>query len=82
MVRLFSGAMVPLYFFPDNIEKILRLAPFQAMVFGPANALTINSFSESLIFDLGIAFFWSFALIIVSNLIWNFSIKKYEAVGI
>jgi len=82
MSRVLSGALVPIYFFPEKIKYFVKLTPFPSMIYGPTNALTINSFNNQVVFDLGVAFFWSITFTIFAYYFWSYSIKRYEAVGI
>jgi ABC-2 type transport system permease protein len=82
IVGVLSGIMVPLYMFPDWLEKIVRLTPFPAMVFGPTIALSTNSITSEVMFNLGVATFWSILLNIFALYFWRSSTKKYEAIGI
>lgn len=79
--RLMSGAWVPLYFFPDGIRQIAEALPFVPAVFGPVNALKVNSFTEvSQMFVTGVI--WSAVLILFSFVIWKSCLKRYDGVGI
>lgn len=82
VIGIFSGIMIPIYLFPDWLEKIVKLTPFPSMVFGPVNALNTKTLSTDIIFDLGVAIFWSIALNLLAYYFWQRSTKKYEAVGI
>jgi ABC-2 type transport system permease protein len=81
-VRVLSGSIVPLYLFPENMRNIIRFTPFPSMVYAPAHALSINSLSSDVLLDISVAIFWAFALSFTMMFLWNYSMKKYEAVGI
>ncbi len=81
-IRVFTGALIPLYLFPSPLKEIVGFLPFSAMVYGPTNALTNTLASMNILFDLGIAVFWAVFLNFVVRRWWNYSMKKYEAVGI
>lgn len=82
MSRILSGAFVPLAYFPKNILPIVKLLPFQVMVYGPTNAITTNSFNQDVLVSLVIAFTWVIILNILVFLFWKRSIRNYEASGI
>lgn len=81
-MRLFTGALIPIYLFPDKFRQILRLTPFPGMVYGPTNSLNTNLISLSVIEDLGIAIAWAVVLNIIVYYFWKRAMKNYEAVGI
>ena len=82
VVRIFSGTLVPIYLFPENIKAFVKLSPFPAMIYSTANALTTDFINRSVVQELSVAVFWSFVMGILSYKFWVYSIKKYEAVGI
>ncbi|MCL5784534.1 MAG: ABC-2 family transporter protein [Patescibacteria group bacterium] len=82
VIQVLSGAMVPIYLFPDAVRMVVQLTPFPALVFGPVNALRINNFSSQVIFDLSVAVMWGILLNFVIYYFWQQSAKKYEATGI
>jgi ABC-2 type transport system permease protein len=79
-MRLLTGTMIPLYLFPSPLKEILRFSPFPSMVYLPANSLSGNLDQFGLDFTIGIA--WAIVLNIAAFSFWNYSMKKYEAVGI
>ncbi|OGM18847.1 hypothetical protein A2686_02295 [Candidatus Woesebacteria bacterium RIFCSPHIGHO2_01_FULL_38_10] len=81
MSRLLSGAMVPIYLFPENFKNLILLTPFPGMVYGPVNALKTNQLNQEVIVQLFVIIFWMLILNVGAYLFWNQSIKKYEAVG-
>lgn len=82
-IRILTGTMVPLYMFPSPLKEILRFSPFPSMVYLPANALSSSApILSSLATDLGIGLLWGIVLNFLAFSFWNYSMKKYEAVGI
>jgi len=79
-MRLLTGTMIPLYLFPSPLKEILRFSPFPSMVYLPANSLSGNVNQFGIDFTIGI--FWAIALNYLAFSFWNYSMKKYEAVGI
>lgn len=83
VIRILTGTMVPLYMFPSPLKEILRFSPFPSMVYLPANALSSSApILSSLATDLSIGLFWGIVLNFLAFSFWNYSMKKYEAVGI
>ena len=81
-IRILTGSMVPLYLFPSPLKEILRFSPFPSMVYLPANSLSNPNALSGVGVDLMIGLFWGVILNIVAFNLWNYSMKKYEAVGI
>jgi ABC-2 type transport system permease protein len=82
LVRILSGAMVPLNFFPEGIRHWLSITPFPSMVFVPISVLQNKLPPTVLLFNFKVALFWSFLLLGAALLIWQRNMKKYEANGI
>lgn len=82
VVNVISGGMVPIFFFPENLQKILNLTPFPSMIYGPINALTIKEFDTEIILNLLVTISWLAVLLLLSTFVWKKLLKKYEAVGI
>jgi len=81
VMRIFSGALVPLSFFPSTLRAIADLSPFPSMVYGPITALQSSSFSGGIWVDLAVSFAWCCGLLGFSFYLWRRNMKKYEAVG-
>lgn len=81
-IRILTGSMIPLYMFPSPLKEILRFTPFPSMVYLPANALSGDLVLSSVTLDLLVGAFWSVVLSYLAFSLWNYSMKKYEAVGI
>lgn len=79
---ILSGLLVPIILFPEPFKTIVFASPFPWLVFGPINVLKNNPSAEEIMFGLLVALFWSILLNLVAIKFWNFSTKKYEAVGI
>ncbi len=82
MSRILSGAFVPLVYFPKNVLPIVKLLPFQVMIYGPTSAMTTNSINQTVLISLLVAFSWAIILNILVFWFWRRSIKNYEASGI
>jgi len=81
-IRILTGTMVPLYMFPSPLKEIIRFSPFPSMVYLPANALSGTPALNSIATDLGVGILWGIVLNFLAFSFWNYSMKKYEAVGI
>lgn len=76
IVTLFSGAMIPIPFFPESLRKIVNYLPFQAIYNLPLKVLLNSSVDlEDLLHIILIQLFWIVVLFIISNYFWKASIK-------
>lgn len=81
IVMLVSGALIPLSFFPDIIQKLFNFLPFSSIIYTPAmiylNKLSSNEIIKCLLLQL----FWIFVLKVLSRLMWNKVINKLSIQG-
>lgn len=82
LIQVLSGSMAPLYLFPSNLKTFALFTPFPAMVYGPSRALTQNSFSPEIVALILSGTFWALVLNLIAFSFWNWTKKRYEAVGI
>lgn len=82
MARVLSGAAVPLTFFPPNMLRIVKILPFQTMIYAPTSALSTNVIDGAVIQQIGVSYFWLFVFVTFAWFVWNKSLKNYEAAGI
>jgi ABC-2 type transport system permease protein len=82
IVTVFSGALIPLQFFPDGIQNVLFWLPFQAIYHTPLMMITrpdqgLNIFLPMILIQL----FWAAALFILARLFYNQAIKVLRIAG-
>ncbi len=69
VVRLLSGAVIPIAFFPDNIRKVLEFLPFQAIYNLPIQILTNPNYSLwDICRALLIQLIWVIVLFLISKI--------------
>ncbi|MEI7604366.1 MAG: ABC-2 family transporter protein [bacterium] len=81
-IKFFSGALVPIYFFPDGLRQIIEFLPFNFMIYAPTTALLEKSLNNVIVKNVCISLVWSLVLLVISIYLWKKSLKKYEAYGI
>jgi ABC-2 type transport system permease protein len=82
VVTLFSGALIPLQFFPDVIQRVLYWLPFQAIYHTPLMMITRPSLGWDVFLPmLLVQVFWSAALFILTRLFYNQAIKVLRIAG-
>lgn len=82
ILRILSGSMVPISLFPSVLKNILLLSPFPATAFMPVYILQTKLPISLIINYFLVTVIWSIILTIITNKIWNHSLKQYESVGI
>lgn len=82
ILSLFSGATVPLVFFPDTIRKIAMVLPFQSLVNSPLSLLLNTDYDTAKCFEiLGIQLVWVIVLGMLSQWFFKVSVKKITVNG-
>ena len=82
VVKVFSGAIVPLTLFPQALKRIALLSPFPGMVFAPVSALHTTSLNADLLTSLAINATWAAILLTIALTWWKKAMRSYDAVGI
>lgn len=82
VIAAFSGTIFPLYILPEHVQSIIYKTPFPYISYVPTSILMgehtyINAWNTILTGCL-----WSFVLLVLSKVLWNIGIKKYESVGV
>ena len=82
IVTVFSGALIPLQFFPDAMQKVLLWLPFQAIYHTPLMMVTGPDQSWNIFLSmLLVQFFWVVVLFIATRLFYNQAIKVLRISG-
>jgi ABC-2 type transport system permease protein len=82
LITVFSGALVPLQFFPDAMQKVLLVLPFQAIYHTPLMLVTRpNQDWGTLLSMLGVQIFWVVILFVFTRLFYNQAIKVLRVAG-
>jgi ABC-2 type transport system permease protein len=81
MIELFSGALIPLQFFPGWLRTFALLAPFQAIVYTPL-AIYLGKLQGSAMWQaLGIQVLWVGVLWVLARLLWRPSLRALDIQG-
>lgn len=82
LISILAGALVPLPFFPDVIQKVLLLLPFQAIYYTPLMMVTRpNQDWGTLLSMLAVQLAWTAILFFASRLFYNQAIKVLRVAG-
>lgn len=81
VVRIFSGSLIPLSFFPPWLKTIAYVLPY-ASVYTVPTLILMNRYSTTQIWtNLLIQLAWAVGLIIGANVIWSLIISKLKVHG-
>lgn len=81
LITLFSGAFLPLWFFPDRWEMIARLLPFQFLGFVPAAVWLGHIRGDELTRTLILGVAWCAALLLATNGLWHRATRQLVVQG-
>jgi ABC-2 type transport system permease protein len=82
LISVLAGALIPLQFFPDALQKILLLLPFQAIYYTPLMLITRpNQGWDALLFMLAVQAIWVVILYALTRLFYNQAIKVLRVAG-
>jgi ABC-2 type transport system permease protein len=79
--NLFSGALIPLVFFPDWLRAIAAVLPFQGLVSTPALTYLGKMDGPTTALMLGIQAVWAFGLLLFGRLLWRGAVKAVTING-
>ncbi|MFZ5944782.1 MAG: ABC transporter permease [Bacillota bacterium] len=80
-ISLFSGAMIPLWFFPDWLESLVRFLPFQGIYFIPNSIFAGQLAGKEIFSALGIQVFWLIISATILRLVWFRAVNKIVVQG-
>jgi ABC-2 type transport system permease protein len=82
IVTTLSGALIPLQFFPDAIQKVLLVLPFQAIYHTPLMMVTRpNQGWDVFLPMLAVQLFWVLITLVLTRLFYNQAIKVLRVAG-
>lgn len=82
VIKILSGALIPINLFPILMKNIILFLPFPALVFTPTYVLQNSLSLKELALLFITTLIWSIVLVIITKYIWRYSLKQYEGVGI
>jgi len=82
IIKVFSGSLIPLSYFPELSRNIILLTPFPVLAYLPATFISGDIVLFENLRSLGVSLLWLILLIPLVNWLWLKGIKDYDAVGI
>lgn len=81
LFQLFSGSLVPIWFFPDWMNLLGNFLPFKYIVFEPIAILLNKKSGTEILYVFLIQMIWMVLLLILSEVIWARGKKKLMIQG-
>lgn len=81
LVRFFSGAVVPLWFFPGILKKLALILPFKAIYYLPLSIYVEKTPMEGVWFTLLQQAIWAIALILFGRFLLKILVKNLTVQG-
>jgi ABC-2 type transport system permease protein len=79
--NIFSGALIPLVFFPDWLRAIASVLPFQGMISTPALTYLGAMDGRTTAFMMVSQAVWAFGLLLFGRLLWRSAVKAVTING-
>jgi ABC-2 type transport system permease protein len=79
--NIFSGALIPLVFFPEWLRAIASVLPFQSMISTPALIYLGTMDGPTTALMIGIQAAWAVALLLLGRLLWRSAVKAVTING-
>jgi ABC-2 type transport system permease protein len=71
LISFFSGQVVPLWLFPDFLQKISKVLPFQSIYYIPISIYIKTVSGREALQAMGLQVFWAIVLVFVSRWAWS-----------
>jgi len=76
VMMLFSGAIVPLYFFPDWLFRMAMFLPFQAIYHTPLSIMIGRIDGSDAAMAVGLQLAWIVVLSLIARLVWRRAVRR------
>ncbi len=79
--RFFSGAVIPLAFFPQGLIEVFNFLPFGSLIYTPV-MIYLGKYSGNTMWQfLGIQLIWVILMFALDHILWTKSIKRLSILG-
>lgn len=80
-VNILSGSMIPIWFMPDILRKVIAFTPFESIYFTPVRIYLGEISGMEILKGMGIQIIWIIVLSFVANAFWKKGVKKLVIQG-
>ena len=81
IIKFFSGALIPLAFFPGAVRVVFEQLPFASLVYTPTMIYMGKIQGPDLVFAYAKQVFWLIVFVGISKLIWKWAEKRLAVQG-
>lgn len=81
IMRLLSGQLIPLAFFPPGILAVFKFLPFAGLVYTPTMIYLGKYTGDDLIFHIAVQAAWILILAAITQMIWLRAVKRLTILG-
>ncbi|MBQ4067835.1 MAG: ABC-2 family transporter protein [Lachnospiraceae bacterium] len=80
-VNILSGSMIPIWFMPSALRRIIAFTPFESIYFTPVRIYLGELSGMDILKGMGIQILWILILMLIANLFWKKGVKKLVIQG-
>lgn len=80
-VNILSGTMLPIWFMPSILRKIISYTPFESIYFTPVRIYLGELAGKDIIYGMVVQIFWIAILYLIGNLFWKNGVRKLVVQG-
>lgn len=81
IINFFSGALIPLAFFPGAVRTVFEQLPFASIIYAPTMIYMGKYSAQEILFVLFKQVFWVLVFIGISRMIWKWAQKRLAVQG-
>lgn len=80
-VNILSGTMLPIWFMPSILRKIVSYTPFESIYFTPVRIYLGEMAGKDIFYGMVVQIFWIAVLYLIGNLFWKNGVRKLVVQG-
>lgn len=80
-INILSGSMIPIWFMPSLLRRIIAYTPFESIYFTPVRIYLGELSGMDIFKGMGIQILWILILMLVANAFWKNGVKKLVIQG-
>lgn len=81
IIKFFSGALIPLAFFPGVVRTVFEQLPFASLIYTPTMIYMGKYSALEIVFVLGKQVVWLAVFVLISKMIWGWAQKRLAVQG-
>lgn len=81
VIKFFSGAIIPIAFFPGIVRNIFEYLPFASLTYTPVMIYMEKYNGSTLLLNLGLQLLWLSVFIFISKCIWRWAERRLAVQG-